>query len=50
MVFFKGFCWLDAVAHTCNARYSGGGDQEDHSSRQDWAKYQQKSRHDGSCL
>jgi hypothetical protein len=27
-----------AVAHVCNPSYSGGGDQEDHSSWPAWAK------------
>jgi hypothetical protein len=27
-----------AVAHVCNLSYSGGGDQEDRSSRPNWAR------------
>jgi hypothetical protein len=31
------------VAHTCNTRYSGGRDQEDHHSKPSWANSSQDS-------
>jgi hypothetical protein len=34
------------VAHTCNPRYLGGRDQEDHGSRPAWAKIKQDSQKD----